>query len=112
MQYYNIKVAKLVKKDLTNIRNYISYELNNPIAALNLLGGISKEIKSLEKFPKRNKAEDVMLEKFNVRKINYKEYKIYYLVDDDNFIVYIIRIVHRLSNNRIWMYHTYDFEKK
>ena len=57
MQYYKTKLTKLVKNDLTDIGNYITYELKNPIAALNILQGISKEIKSLEKFPKRNGLE-------------------------------------------------------
>lgn len=113
MQYYKTRITKLVKNDLTDIGNYITYELKNPLAALNILQGISKEIKSLEKFPKRNKLEqDTVFQNYNIRKVNHKEYKIYYLVDDENFIVYVVRIVHRLANNRIWIYHTYDFKEK
>lgn len=113
MQYYKTKITQLAENDLMDIGNHITYELKNPIAALNIIKGISKEIKSLEKFPKRNRLEEnIMFENLNVRKVNHKEYKIYYLVDDESLIVYVVRIVHRLANNRIWIYHTYDFKEK
>lgn len=107
MKKYKIKITSLAEHDLENIGDYISYDLNNPISAANLINGIKKQINSLTNFPERNEIEnDDVLAKLGVRKEYYKNYKIYYVVDADT--IYIIRILHMLVNSPTWLYHIFE----
>ena len=46
-----ILISPVAKKDLEEIKNYICEELENPIAAVNVLSRITKKIKNLKKTP-------------------------------------------------------------
>ncbi len=106
MEQYRIKITDLAESDLESAGNYIAYELLNPDAAVNTVQGIRKQIHKLNNFPQRNDLEDLYLAAMGVRKTNYKKYKIYYIVDEIENIVYIVRILHRLVDSRIMSYRT------
>ena len=46
-----IKVSPEARNDLLDIKEYISLELNNPTAALNMVSSITKAISTLVDFP-------------------------------------------------------------
>ena len=69
--------------------DYIAYELKNPSAAENTVSGIRAKINSLVNFPERNELdEDGLLAGLGVRKDYYRNYKIYYVIEEDT--IYIV----------------------
>lgn len=48
-----------------------------------------------------------MLAAFGVRMDYYRNYKIYYVADNEESIVYIIRILHMLVDSKAWLYKTF-----
>ena len=105
---YHIEITELAEKDLETAGDYIAFELLNPKAALDTVQGIRAQINKLECFPERNEMdEDPTLAAFGVRMDYYRNYKIYYVADNEKNIVYIIRILHMLVDSRTWLYRTF-----
>lgn len=89
-----------------NAGDYIAYELKNPSAAENTVSGIRAKINSLVNFPERNELdEDELLAGLGVRKDYYRNYKIYYVIEEDT--IYIVRILHMLVDSKAWLYRTF-----
>ena len=108
VKQYRIEITDLTEKDLEEAGDYIAYELSNPKAALDTVQGIRAQINKLECFPERNELdEDPILAAFGVRMDCYRNYKIYYVTDNEKSIVYIIRILHMLVDSRTWLYRTF-----
>lgn len=107
MRQYQIKITRLAEEDIENAGDYIAHELNNPSAAENTVNGIRTKINSLINFPERNELdEDDLLAELGVRKDYYRNYKIYYVIEED--IIYIVRILHMLVDSKAWLYRTFD----
>ena len=106
MRKYRIEITDLAEMDLENIGDYIAVELKNPTVAYNTVHGIRNQMNSLVSFPERNELdEDEILAESGIRKEYYKNYKIYYIIDEDT--IYIIRILHMLVDSRAWLYRTF-----
>lgn len=105
MRQYQIKITELAEQDLEYAGNYIAYELKNPSAAESTIKGIRTQINSLMNFPERNELdEDELLAELGVRKDYYRNYKIYYVIEENT--IYIIRILHMLVDSKAWLYQT------
>ena len=108
MQSYTIEITELAESDLENAGDYIAFELENPLAALNTIKGIQEKIDSLVSYPDRNELDDdEELAKLGIRKEYYKNYKIYYIIENETKTVKIIRILHMLVDSKAWMYRTF-----
>ncbi len=106
-QYY-IEITELAEQDLEDAGDYVAFELLNPKAALDTVQGIRAQINKLEFFPERNELdEDPVLAAFGVRMDYYRNYKIYYVANNENSVVYVIRILHMLVDSRTWLYRTF-----
>lgn len=106
MQKYKIEITNLAEQDLEDAADYIAFHLKNPSAAVNTVRGIRKQINMLQDFPKRNELDDdPILADLGVRMDYYKNYKIYYVVEED--VVIIVRILHMLVDSRAWLYQTF-----
>lgn len=104
---YKIHSTELAEYDLEKAADYIAYVLCNPSAAISFVRGVRKKIESLEYFPERFELdEDLELAKAGVRKLFYKNYKIYYVINKHESVIYIIRILHRLENSQFQIYKT------
>lgn len=111
MQQYTIRISELAEQDLEGAGDYIAYKLLNPIAAENTVRGIRKTINTLRTFPESHELdEDIKLAELGVHRIYYKRYKIFYSIDQDNKIVNIVRILHKLEKSKTWMYQTLKIE--
>ena len=111
MKQYSIEITNLAEHDLESIGDYIAYELLSPNTAVNMISGIQKQINKLKNFPKRNEFdEDYILAQLGVRKDYYKNYKIYYLIDDNKNVIYIIRILHMLVDSKALLYHAFGLK--
>ena len=105
MQQYKILITELAKNDLRNISLYITYELLNPDASIRTFRGIRKQIDKLVILPERNQLDDdPALRELGVRSTSYKNYKIYYVVDNEILTVTVIRIFHMLEDSHTWLY--------
>ncbi|MBR2948544.1 MAG: type II toxin-antitoxin system RelE/ParE family toxin [Lachnospiraceae bacterium] len=105
MLNYKIEITSLAEQDLEDAADYIAFELKNPVAAVNMVKGIRKQINSLKTFPECNELdEDSILAEFGIRMDYYKNYKIYYVIERD--VIIVIRILHMLVNSRVWLYRT------
>ena len=52
--------------------------------------------------------EDKILAGLGVRKEYYRNYKIYYIIEED--IIYIVRILHMLVDSKAWLYRTFGLQ--
>lgn len=108
MKRYRVEITELAEQDLENAGDYIAFKFLNPKAALDTVRGIRAQVKNLECFPERNELDaDPILAALGVRMDFYRNYKIYYVVDKEKCIVYIIRILHMLVDSRTWLYKTF-----
>ena len=111
MQQYKIRISELAEQDLENAGDYIAFELLNPIAAENMVKGIREQINKLEVFPASYELDDdPILAEVGVHKTYYKEYKIFYTIDDNAKEVFIVRILHMLVDSRAWLYRTFGIQ--
>ena len=79
-----------------------------PIAAENMVKGIREQINKLEVFPASYELDDdSILVELGVHKTYYKEYKIFYTIDDNVKEVFMVRILHMLVDSRAWLYRTF-----
>ena len=94
-ELYKPIILPEAQQDIRNIVLYIARELAAPQAALNLQEEFQKEINSLAEMPKRIKTVDEQPWKdVGIRKIQVKNYFIYFLADDDDMTVKIIAVIY------------------
>lgn len=96
---YKLRITNDAKCDIEDIISYIANELKNPIAADNLLTEIELSFDTISynpfAFPLCN---DKRLHDGGYRKINVKNYIVFYRVDELNSIVYIMRVIYGRRN--------------
>jgi len=101
MRKYNIITLPLAEDDIMRQTDYIAFELHSSQTALNIARGIRKAIDKLLYNPVRHELdEDEELASLGIRKQYHKNYKIYYLIDEQNQTVYILRVLHMLVDSK------------
>lgn len=91
----------LAEEDIADQTDYIAFELKHPEKAVNMVRGFRKVINSLSLLPQSHELdEDEELAVYGIRKTYYKNYKIYFLIDEREQTVYILRIFHMLVDSR------------
>ncbi len=105
MTVYKIKITPLAEQDIEQAGDYIAFQLSNPTAALNTVQRIRQTIRNLQFMPQRHQLyEDPDLSEYNLRVTYFKNYRIFYLVNENE--VQIIRVLHMLTNSPDWLYQT------
>ncbi len=96
---YTPKLTSQAIVDIADACRYIALELENPHAAVELANGIYDVIFSLETMPCRNPVwpREPWLSR-KVRWAGYKNYNIFYSVDDESAIVKIMRVFYSRRN--------------
>ncbi len=98
---YKIVVTDPAQKDLQNAVSYISNELKNKQAAINLLDLVEDTVKSLTDMPERYAVvDDEILSRGGFRFIQIKNYLLFYIVRKDIQTVVIQRFLYA---RRDWM---------
>jgi plasmid stabilization system protein ParE len=98
---YKLKISKLYKEDTSSSYNYIKTKLEAPMAANNLKIEIKEKINKIKENPNiRPLVRDKYLASLGYRLINVKNYMIFYVIDEDNKHIKIIRF---LYNKRNWI---------
>ena len=101
MTEYKVITLPLAEVDIADQTDYIAFELKSPETAVNTVRGFRKVINSLSLFPQSHELdEDEELAAYGIRKTYYKNYKIYFLIDEEEQAVYILRVFHMLVDSR------------
>ncbi len=90
---YTIHVTQEAEDDLREIVNYISFVLENPPAARSTALAIRDEMASLAEMPHRGSlANNTILSALGIRFIMFKNYYIFYRINETTDDVDILRI--------------------
>ena len=101
MHRYKVETLPLAEDDIANQTDYIAFELSAPETAIRIARGLRKTINSLSVFPYKHELdEDEELARYQIRKTYYKNYKIYFWIDECEKIVYILRVFHMLVDSK------------
>ena len=95
MKKYIVEISETAWKDLENIISYLRYNLAGDIIADKYKILFKKELKDLENIAESMPvlSEELTGHK-NVRKVNVRNYIIFYIVDEENYKVLVLRIGH------------------
>lgn len=96
---YRLVITKLAHEDLDNIVSYIAVQLNNHIAAANLLDEVEKCYDYLKSNPLMyERCHDIRLEKEGYRRATINNYVLVYKVDETLKTVIIYRFFYGAQN--------------
>ncbi len=99
MEKYNIEYSKEARQDLTGIKQYIKYNLQEPETAQKLIYKIRKEINNLKNNPEIYAIiDDDFIKKFEIRKLIVDNYIVFYRIKNDS-----IEIVRVMYGRRNWV---------
>ena len=98
---YDIHITRAAERDLSSAADYIEYVLLNPQAADDLLDEAEKKIGELSTFPEKfTLVDDPVLKAWGIRFTLVKNYIAFYIISEDNHIIYIVRF---LYGKRDWI---------
>lgn len=93
MTDYAVKISKQAKLDMTNIYNYIAYELHMPEAAMRQFNRIADAINTLHNMPMRIKIMDYEYSKSHeLRQLMVDNYSVLFTVSEAT--VFIVRVLY------------------
>ena len=92
---YKLVVSKDAHRDIMDIAGYITHELKSPKAADSFLNDVEKSYNRVADNPRLfSLCSDDRLERMGYRKIVIKNYLILFRIDDENKMVYIVRVIY------------------
>ena len=95
MKKYTVQISETAEQDLENIISYLRYNLSGDIIADKYKILFKQRLNELEKVAGSMPILDKDLVGYdNIRKINVRNYIIFYIVDKDNYKVLVLRIGH------------------
>lgn len=101
MRTYDVLVTPDAYDDLSNIRNHIASRLKSPEVARSALRSIRKTISSLSSMPFRTReVEEEPWRSRGVRRILSGKFFVYYRVDEDFGVVYVLNVVYARGDQR------------
>ena len=95
MKKYIVKILETAEQDLENIISYLRYNLSGDIIADKYKLLFKQELKELENIAGSMPILDENLTGHkNIRKINVRNYIVFYIVDEENSKALVLRIGH------------------
>lgn len=95
MAYRNYKFTPLAKTDIEQAIEYIINEFGDKGATKRLYDGIFKAIEKIRLFPESYQLiENKLIKNKNVRRALVGNYSLFYLYDEVNSLIVILRFVH------------------
>lgn len=92
---WDVKFTDQARRDLRDILDYISYELQEPQVAVKLVRSITKEILSLDQMPMRYRLyEKEPWKSQGLRCFPVKNYLIFYYPEETSNTVYAVRVIY------------------
>ena len=99
MIYYNVEVTQIAEQDYYKAEAYIKYELYNQKAAAGLAKKLHEAINDLSFFPtKYSICNDDFLRVWEIRFVPVNNYLLFYIVREDEKIVYVLRFLYSRRN--------------
>ncbi len=99
MKKYIVEMSETAEQDLENIISYLRYNLLEDIIADKYKILFKQELRNLENVAESMPILDEELTGHkNVRKINVRNYIVFYTVDEENFKAFVLRIGHAFMN--------------
>ena len=95
---YSVLVADEAIEDIYSLVKYIHKELCNPSAAEKLYRELKEEISNLGAFPKKFVSTEIRHRGYVIHKKVYKTYLIFYIVNDKEERVYVLRVMKELMH--------------
>ena len=96
---YDVIILPLAEEDIINNTDYIAFEKQAPETALQLAMGMRNTIAKLEFMPEKHEIdEDEELAAIGIHKCYYKNYKIFFYINKEKQVVYVLRVLHMLVN--------------
>ncbi len=96
---FGYRLTKKAESDLDGILAYITVELANPQAASDFFNNLQNNIEEVREFPESGLlVQNEFLQTENVRKKLVGNYIMYYLLNMEEKIIYILRIVYGKRN--------------
>ncbi|MBU2700544.1 addiction module RelE/StbE family toxin [Sporomusaceae bacterium BoRhaA] len=94
---YTLKISPMVYDDLAAIKAYITNDLMNPEAALDLIRFITNAIRTLPDFPHKGTPLSSLLSiKIEYRFIICKNYLVFYRVEQSS--IFVLRVLYKRRN--------------
>ncbi len=91
----------MAEDDIMDQTDYIAFDLQSSETALKMVAGFRKAISDLSLFPQSHELDDdEELEKYGIRRTYHKNYKIYFIIDEHEKIVYILRVFHMRADSK------------
>ncbi len=101
MVEFHVKITPHARDQMFEIRDYITYQLMNPDAAINLFLEMQSQIQKLQYMPEMIKTIDEQpWGNHGVRKIIVKNFYVYFWIDHHNSTVHVIAITYAKRNQK------------
>ena len=95
MKKYIVEISETAEQDLENIISYLRYNLSGDIIADKYKILFKQELRNLENVAGSMSILDEKLTAHkNIRKINVRNYIVFYIVDEENTKALVVRIGH------------------
>ena len=95
MEHYNVIITPDAAVDLSQLKIYIAYTLQEPETALKYIHGLRQEIEKLESFPGAiAPVPDEPWHSRGIRRIIYKIFYIYYRIAENTKCVYVLNVIY------------------
>lgn len=99
MDKYQIMITPTAKSDLIDIGDYISFILLEPETSIKFIKGLRCSISQLQYFPRKFPIiQDIILKKKSIRYMPYKNYFVFYTINENEKRVIILRVGHKSRN--------------
>ncbi len=96
---YDLRITKKAEDDLNAAADYIEFTLLNPQAANDLLDKAVKELSNLTEMPQIHRiVDDPFLNALGIRFILVNNYIAFFLINEEEKTVYIIRFLYGKRN--------------
>ncbi|WP_026507038.1 type II toxin-antitoxin system RelE/ParE family toxin [Butyrivibrio sp. MC2013] len=96
---YYYELTEIAEADIDETLSYISNDLSNPDAAAAFLNAFEDKLEEICKSPKTGHiVENQFLNNYDVRRFLVDNYIAYYIIDDDNNRIVILRVAYGKRN--------------
>lgn len=98
---YTVKITRPVERQMTEIVDYISNRLQNPVAASRLLDELERQISSLSRMPYQVMlTEEEPWHSRGIHRLSVREYLVYFWIDEPEKKVQVTAVVYGRRDQR------------
>ena len=110
---YKVLLTNEATDDVFNLIRYIQIELCNPDAANKLYMNLKREVNNMGDFPLKFADSRIKYRGYTIHKRAYQSYLLFYIINDEDQTVYVLRILKDIMNwrNILQKTNVYHFSK-